>query len=248
MAAVLHSLSSQHRPGRLVLHGLELQEHENAEQLLQQRPRAWLGRRAAVASAAPAGERATACLANAAGDSSSPGSSSEEPSSRGDGQPGPGAPIGSGGGQGGAPAPSEGGSGEPSRGSSQPSSSGPLGGLVAALQDAGRLVSDPAFAEVPVPTIYLGGLPAPIPAGEDVRLGASCVGPGEALWQSVPTFVTAGMQHNHDEHHEVCMQGCPKRSTPTLLLPPPWIVVFCRPAHAQRRRPAAPAAAGCAAL
>lgn len=168
MAAVLHSLSSQHRPGRLVLHGLELQEHENAEQLLLQRPRAWLGRRAAVASAAPSGERATTCLANAAGGSSSPGSSSVEPSSSSDGQPGPGAPpIGSGGGQGGAPAPSEDGSGEPSSGSSQPNSSGPLGGLVAALQDAGRLVSDPAFAEVPVPTIYLGGLPAPIPAGED---------------------------------------------------------------------------------
>lgn len=48
-------------------------------------------------------------------------------------------------------------------GSTGPHSS--LSALVAAIQDAGRLLGDPAFRDVPVPAVYLGGLPAPIPAG-----------------------------------------------------------------------------------
>lgn len=157
--ALFHSLCSRHTPGRLLLHSLdESQEQQDVEQL---RPRAWLGQRPALTAAAPCADRATTCPASAAGSPGSPGSGSEEPSSSGHGgnsQPGPAAPPSSGGSPGGQP---DGGSG-----SSQPSSAGPLSGLVAALQDASRMVGEPAFADVPVPTIYLGGLPAPIPAGE----------------------------------------------------------------------------------
>lgn len=53
-------------------------------------------------------------------------------------------------------------------GSTMSSSSGAsssMSGLIAAIKDAGRLLSDPAFEGVPVPAVFLGGLPSPIPSG-----------------------------------------------------------------------------------
>lgn len=169
---VLLPLSSSRNkpPGRLLLHGLEHPEHGHAE---QQRPRAWLGLR--LAAAPPqGGERAAVSHASSA-PSPSAGSSSEPGSGAGgsSGQAGPAAPPSSNGSQGGGTPSGGGGGGEPAGSSGEPAgSAGPLGGLVAALQDAGRLVGDPAFAGVPVPTIFLGGLPAPIPAGEWVGCAA----------------------------------------------------------------------------
>lgn len=40
-----------------------------------------------------------------------------------------------------------------------------LRGLLEQLSAAMRVSREPAFAQVPVPTIFLGGLPSPIPAG-----------------------------------------------------------------------------------
>lgn len=181
--AFLQRLSSSHTPGRLLLHSLEdRQELAGDEQQHSARPRAWplAGRR----RAAPARARTATCLASPASSSGSPASSSPAPGSSsgqphpstapspsgGGGEPGgsgPGTPGSSTGGGQSGPAPSNGTPGGGGSSSGKPGSGGSsaLSGLVAALQDAGRLLSDPAFADVPVPTIYLGGLPAPIPAG-----------------------------------------------------------------------------------